>query len=217
MGRSAARLRLAAPSARRGLDHHARQRARAGRRVDRAAGHARQHRRLAARSGGAPHHLVAQPGAAGAARRRHEVLPALPAQSDAPGALSAPHRERDARRRAAPAGGRGADLCGAVHAGAGAHAQVGHAQAVRRARPAGAARRRTREPQSGRADRVAARPVAAAPGLRGAQRAAAARAQQRDRPHDADAALLPPRRRQFRAVQRHGADAQRAGLDRARL
>ena len=29
---------------------------------------------------------------------------------------------------------------------------------------------------------------------------------QRDRPHDADAALLPARRRQFRAVQRHGSD-----------
>ena len=41
--------------------------------------------------------------------------------------------------------------------------------------------------------------------------------QQRHRPHDADAALLPPRRRQFRAVQRHGPDAERSGRDRARL
>ena len=101
--------------------------------------------------------------------------------------------------------------------GAGAHAQERHAHARRRARPPGAARRRPRQPQSGRADRAAARSAAAAPGVRGAQRAAAGRAQQRDRPHDADAALLPPRRRQLRAVQRHGADAHRTGLDRARL
>ena len=43
------------------------------------------------------------------------------------------------------------------------------------------------------------------------------RAQQRHRPHDADAALLPPCRRQFRAVQRHGADAGRSAGHRARL
>ncbi len=35
-------------------------------------------------------------------------------------------------------------------------------------------------------------------------------AAQRHRPHDADAALLPPRRRQLRAVQRHGADPDRS-------
>ena len=38
------------------------------------------------------------------------------------------------------------------------------------------------------------------------QHPAAGAADGRDRPHDADAALFPPRRRQFRAVQRHGAD-----------
>ena len=41
--------------------------------------------------------------------------------------------------------------------------------------------------------------------------------QQRHRPHDADAALLPARRRQFRAVQRHGTDADRPARHRARL
>ena len=48
---------------------------------------------------GAPHHLVALPGAAGAARRRHAVLSPLPAQPHPAGALSAAHRECDARRR----------------------------------------------------------------------------------------------------------------------
>ena len=47
-------------------------------------------------------------------------------------------------------------------------------------------------------------------GLHRAQHRAAAAAAQRHRPHDADAALLPPRRRQFRAVQRHGTDADRS-------
>ena len=36
--------------------------------------------------------------------------------------------------------------------------------------------------------------------------AAAAAVAERHRPHDADAALLPARRRQLRAVQRHGRD-----------
>src|SRR6266545_56157 len=54
MGRPAARLRLAAPFARRRLDHHAGQCTRAGGRMDRAAGLARQYRCVAAGSGGAP-------------------------------------------------------------------------------------------------------------------------------------------------------------------
>ena len=40
---------------------------------------------------------------------------------------------------------------------------------------------------------------------------------ERDRPHDADAALLPPRRRQLRAVQRHEQRAVRSAGDAARL
>ena len=50
MGRPAARLRLAAPPARRRIRHHARERARAGRRVDFAAGRLRHRGGLAARS-----------------------------------------------------------------------------------------------------------------------------------------------------------------------
>ena len=50
-----------------------------------------------------------------------------------------------------------------------------------------------------------------------AQHRAAAGAAQRHRPHDADAALLPPRRRHLRAFQRHGADAGRPARHAARL
>ena len=52
------------------------------------------------------------------------VLPPLPAQPGPPGALSAPHRDRGARRRAAPAGADRAHLRGALHGRPGApHAQ----------------------------------------------------------------------------------------------
>ena len=72
-------------------------------------------------------------------------------------------------------------------------------------------------PQSRRSDRGAARSPAAAPGIRGVQHRAAGAAQQRDRPHDADAALLPSRRRQLRAVQRHGPDPARSDRHHPRL
>src|ERR1041384_7626533 len=74
---------------------------------------------------------IALPGAAGVARTRHALLPPLPAQPDAPGALPAPRLQGDARRSAANAGDHGADLCGAVHAGTGAHDQGRHAAADR--------------------------------------------------------------------------------------
>ncbi len=51
--------------------------------------------------------------------------------------------------------------------------------------------------------------LAAAHRVHRPQHRAAAGAAQRHRPHDADAALLPARRRQFRAVQRHGPDPDR--------
>ena len=141
------------------------------------------------------------------------VLPPLPAQPGAPGPLPAPHRDRGARRRAADAGAGRADLCGALHVRPGAaHAQRRQA-ARRRDRPPDPARRRPHQPQPGRADRTAARSPAAAPCLRGAQHRAAAAAQQRHRPHDADDALLPARRRQLRAFQRHGPDAARRDGD----
>ncbi len=100
--------------------------------------------------------------------------------------------------------------------------QSGHltarwAAAGRRAAQADLARRRPYQPQPRRADRIADGPVAAAAIVFRAQPAAAVGAQQRHRPHDADAALLPPRRRQFRAVQRHGADGGRPARHRARL
>ena len=47
-----------------------------------------------------------------------------------------------------------------------------------------------------------------------AQHRAAAGAAQRHRPHDADAALLPPFRRHLRAFQRHGRDAGRSARSR---
>ena len=53
--------------------------------------------------------------------------------------------------------------------------------------------------------------------LRGAQHRAAAAAQQCHRPHDADDALLPARRRQLRAFQRHGPDPARRHGDHPRL
>ena len=76
--------------------------------------------RLAAGNPGAPHHRLAQPGAADPARRRRPVLSPLPAQPGPPGPLPAPHRDRGARRRAAHAGADRADLRGALHGRAGA-------------------------------------------------------------------------------------------------
>jgi uncharacterized heparinase superfamily protein len=91
------------------------------------------------------------------------------------------------------------------------------AQAVRRIAAAVAAGRRPHLAQPGRADRTAAGPAAAAPDLCGAQCRAAAGVAQRHRPHDADAALLPPRRRQRCAVQRHGHRALGPACHSARL
>ena len=61
------------------------------------------------------------------------------------------------------------------------------------------------------------RPVAAAADLCGPQHRAAAGAAERDRPHDADAAFLPPRRWQLCAVQRHEQRAIRSAGDIAGL
>ncbi len=123
LGGGAAGLRLAAPSARRGIRHHPRQCARAGRRMDRAA-RLLASARLAAGRAVAPHHLLAQPFDAGAAGCRCALLPALPAQPGSPGALSAPYRGRRAPRRRAHAGGHRARLCRAVHRRPGAPHQI---------------------------------------------------------------------------------------------
>ena len=123
-----------------------------------------------------------------------------------------------ARRPAAAAGADRAQLRGAVHAGpVRAICAPMRARLVEELRRADPARRRPYQPQSRRADRAAGRPAAAAAIVLGAQPAAAAGDQQRHRPHDADAALFPAWRRQFRAVQRHGADAGRSARHRARL
>ena len=92
-----------------------------------------------------------------------------------------------------------------------------HAQALGRIAAANPARRRPHLAQSRRADRTADRPVAAAADLRRPQHRAAAGAVERDRPHDADAALLPAWRRQLCAVQRHEQRAFRSAGDPARL
>jgi uncharacterized heparinase superfamily protein len=86
-----------------------------------------------------------------------------------------------------------------------------------------AARRLTEElgrqilPDGGHISRTAIGPAAAAAVVHASQCAAAGRSQQRDRPHHADAAVLPAWRRQLCAVQRHGPDAGRLAGDGARL
>ena len=72
MGGEPARLRLAAPSARGRIGHHARQCPRAGGRMDFGAGLVAPGR-LAAGNPGAAHHLLAQPGAADPVRLRRAV------------------------------------------------------------------------------------------------------------------------------------------------
>ena len=71
--------------------------------------------------------------------------------------------------------------------------------------------------QSRRTGRTAKRPAAAAADLCRPQHRAAAGALECDRPHDADAALLPSRRRQLCAVQRHEQRALGSGGHPARL
>jgi uncharacterized heparinase superfamily protein len=90
-------------------------------------------------------------------------------------------------------------------------------QAFRRIAAADHARRRAHLAQSRRTGRTAQRPAAAAADLCRPQHRAAAGAVECDRPHDADAALLPARRRQLCAVQRHEQRAFRPGGDAARL
>ena len=131
--------------------------------------------RLASRSGGAAHHLVADPGDAGARRFRRAVLPPLPAQPHPPGALPAQHGCVDARdgvpRLQAAIALTYAALC---MAGQARHIKARDQAPVGRADAPDPARRRPHQPQSRRADRTAARPPAAAPGFHRAQHPAAA-------------------------------------------
>ena len=121
------------------------------------------------------------------------------------------------RRRAAPAGAHRADLCRALH-------RRPDAPPARATRQLVADLERQILPDGGHASRnpgaliellLDLLPLRA--GLHRAQHRAAAGAHQRDRPHDADAALLPARRRHVRAVQRHGPDAARSARHADRL
>ena len=168
---------------------------------------AQRRARLAHRRAGAARDLLDQPGAADPAGCRRAVLSPLHAQPDATGALPAPHGRRGARRRAAAAG---RDR---------AHATPRSAWPARQRHIRAATKRLSDElerqilPDGGHISRnpgaliellVDLLPLRTA--FTAAQHRAAAAAPQRHRPHDADAALLPPRRRQLRAVQRHGPD-----------
>ncbi len=164
------------------------------------------------RRGRAAHHLLAQPGAAGARGCRRAVLSPLPAQPDAAGAPSAPDACRDARDGVPrlQAADR-AHLRGAVHGAA--------SQRYIRARHASGCREELERqilPDGGHISRNPGALIELLVDLLPLRQAFTARniappprAAQRHRPHDADAALLPARRRQLRAVQRHGPDADR--------
>src|SRR5664279_4000883 len=191
MGGDAAELLLAAPFARSRQRHHPRQCALADRRLDQPARRLAS-ARLARRYSLAPHCLLAQPGAVRIAGCRCALLPPLPAQPVAAGALPAPLTETIARRAAAAAGVDRAQLCDAVHAGAVRQPARQCAPPDRGTAPPDPARRRTYQPQSRRVDRTAGGPATAAPVVLRAPPATAAGAQQRHRPHDADAAFLPP-------------------------
>ena len=116
---------------------------------------------------------------------------------------------RGARRRAALQAAIALTYAALCMAGQQRHIRAATKRLSEELRAPDPARRRPYQPQSRRADRAPGRPAAAAHRVHGAQHCAAAGAAQRHRPHDADAALLPPRRRQLRAVQRHGPDPDR--------
>ena len=200
-----------------GFDHQPRQCPRPGRRVDRAAGQLASGRAGSRRSWPA----ASSPGCA--SRRSSSMTPTCASTAGSCSSLTRQVRylrgtANDARdglpRLQARIALVYAVLCMAE--------QIGHLRGAtqapgQRARAPDPARRRPHQPQSRRHHRDPARPPAAEPGLHRAQRGAAAGADQRHRPHDADAALLPPRRRHLRPVQRHGPDAARPARHRARL
>jgi uncharacterized heparinase superfamily protein len=72
-------------------------------------------------------------------------------------------------------------------------------------------------PDGGHVSRNPARSPAVAAGVCCTQRGASGGVEQCDRPHDADAAVFPPRRRQLCPVQRHGPDPGRSARHRAGL
>ena len=167
----------------------------------------------------APDPRLAQPVADDPRGRRRRLLPAVHAQPRPPGRASCSARSRRRpRRRGAPLrgdrAGRGRPLRGRLR----------QARSVRRTRVLVEELGRQILADGGHVSRnpgllvgSAARSSAAAPGLCGARRRGAAGAAQRDRPHDADAADLPARRRLAGPVQRHGRHPARRARDRAGL
>jgi hypothetical protein len=163
MGGGAARLRLAAPSARRRIRHHPRQCARAGRRMDRAARRVASarlapdvlSRRIISWLSQAP--LVLQDADVRFYRR---FLRSLVRQ-----VRYLRHTAGDARRGVPACRPHRALLCGAVHRRPGAPHQIRHRAAQARDRAADPARRRPHQPRSRRDHRDPARASAAAAGL----------------------------------------------------
>ena len=207
MGGGAARLRLAAPSARRGIRHHPRQCPRAGRRMDHAA------RLLASASPGARMCCRAASSPGSASPRSFCTTPTCASTGASCAAWSArcaicaiPRAMRAAASRACRPPSR-SPMPRSASPARRATSQSTTERLKQRDRAANPSRRRPCQPRSRRDHRDIARIFAAAAGLRLAQHRAAAGAAQRHRPHDADAALLPPFRGNVRAFQRHGRDA----------
>ena len=163
MGGAAARLRLAAPSARRRIGHHARERARAGR-MDLAAGPVAAP--IAWRPDMVARRIISW--LSQAPLVLHDADPRFYrrflAQPDPAGAICAAPRTRATAvpRSSAMMALTYAALC---MAGQERLLRVDHAPAGRRAAAPGAARRRSRRAATRRADRAPARSPAAAPGV----------------------------------------------------
>ena len=198
------------PSARRRIRHHPRQRPRAGRRMDHPAGARGDRGRLAAGRAGAAR---SSPGSA----RRRWCSTTPTCGSIAASCAASTRQVRHLRAHAADARD-GVPRCLAMIALMYASLCMAGQRGTSAARTKRLSDELERQilPDGGHISRnpgaliellVDLLPLRA--GVHRAQRRAAAGAAQRHRPHDADAALLPARRRQFRAVQRHGADAAR--------
>ena len=207
LGRGALRLRLAAPPARR--RHRARpgQCPLPGRRVRHVQARRPAHR-LQSRDRRAAAHVLHQPVAADPGRRRPRLLPALP-EHHRP--ARAHELERQVRSGALPLpaahGGDRALLCRPVLRGprprlCGARAACWPASSIGRSWPTAAMSAATRaSPIELLFDLLPLRQMF------GAQPRAAAGAAPRHRPHAADGASVPARRRRPRPFQRHGRDS----------
>src|SRR4051812_956915 len=200
LGGGPARLWMAAALACRRHHADARQRSLVGRRLD-FKHRAQTPRRPTSRRAGPARHFAVVPSAIGARRHRREVLSALFARTGPRDSVPALYHARQ-RRRAASAGADRALLRLTLLGQSGAPYPLHHTQARRRIAAADTARWRSHLAQSRSAHRTPDRPVAVAADLCSAQHRAAARVIERDRPDDADAAVLSAWGWQLRAV--HG-------------